>query len=75
MLNTFDSCGTGDKVLLCYDERYKHYVVFCLSATAYFVHSESLEELGLDASNPEEQRKTWVLAEVVDKELCQARKV
>ena len=73
--STCCSCGAGDKVILCYDERYKHYVVFSLSTTAYFVHSDSLAQLGLDQSVPAEQRKSWLLAEVIDKEYCQAKKV
>ena len=73
--STCYSCSAGDKVILCYDERYKHYVVFSLSATAYFVHSDSLAQLGLDQSVPAEQRRSWLLAEVIDKEYCQAKKV
>ncbi|XP_067945502.1 RB1-inducible coiled-coil protein 1-like [Watersipora subatra] len=68
------SCAAGDKVILCYDERYRHYLIFSLEAINYFVHTDSLEGLGLDDSVQGDQRKSWLLAEVVSKVLCQAKK-
>lgn len=62
-------------MILCYDDHYRHYVVFSLSPTTYFLHTDCLEPLGLDPHAAESKRKAWVLAEVVDKEYCQARKV
>lgn len=70
---SFLTCSVGDTVLLCYDDRHEHYVVFNIGTTMHFLHSDCLEALGLkpDARYP---RKSWVLAEIVDKEYCQAKK-
>ncbi|XP_067677327.1 RB1-inducible coiled-coil protein 1-like isoform X2 [Haliotis asinina] len=67
------SCMVGDLVLLCLDERHDQYVVFTITSTLHFLHTECLESLGLK-TGPSEARKSWVLAEIVDKEYCQAKK-
>ncbi|XP_012936638.1 RB1-inducible coiled-coil protein 1 [Aplysia californica] len=67
-------CERGDLVLLCLDERHDQYVVFTVGANLHFLHSDSLEPLGLKRSVDLSCRKTWILAEVVDKEYCLAKK-
>lgn len=67
------SCHVGDLVLLCLDERLDQYVVFTVGTTLHFLHTECLSPLGLK-SEPGEQKKQWLIAEVVDKEYCQAKK-
>ncbi|CAC5407515.1 RB1CC1 [Mytilus coruscus] len=67
------SCSTGDLALFCLDERHDQYVVFTIGSTLHFLHSDCIESLGLQA-NPSENRKSWVLAEITDKEYCQAKK-
>ena len=67
------SCNTGDLALFCLDERHDQYVVFTIGSTLHFLHSECIEPLGLQ-SNPSENRKSWVLAEITEKEYCQAKK-
>ncbi|KAL8606379.1 hypothetical protein ACOMHN_020533 [Nucella lapillus] len=67
------TCQVGDIVLLCLDERHGQYVVFTLGNTLHFLHSDCIDSLGLRPVEGE-QRKNWVLAEVTDREYCQARK-
>ncbi|XP_069127749.1 RB1-inducible coiled-coil protein 1-like isoform X2 [Argopecten irradians] len=67
------SCSVGDLVLFCLDERHDQYVVFTIGTTLHFLHTDCLESLGL-RTNPGETRKSWVLAEITEKEYCQAKK-
>ncbi|KAL3869401.1 hypothetical protein ACJMK2_042086 [Sinanodonta woodiana] len=67
------SCNVGDLVLLCLDERHDQYVVFTVGNTLHFLHTDCLDTLGLKMG-PSEARKPWVLAEITDKEYCQAKK-
>lgn len=67
------TCSVGDVVLLCYDEGHQNYVLFVLGPVLHFLHTDCLETLGLQTA-PGSTRKGWVLAEVLDKEFCQARK-
>ncbi|CAL1536548.1 unnamed protein product [Lymnaea stagnalis] len=67
-------CDKGDLVLLCLDERHDQYVVFTIGTNLHFLHSESLECLGLQTGTDVAGRKSWILAEVVDKEYCLAKK-
>lgn len=67
------SCYVGDLVLLCLDDRHDQYVVFTVGSTLHFLHSDSVEALGLKPVEGE-ARKNWVLAEVTEREYCQARK-
>ncbi|XP_013399384.1 RB1-inducible coiled-coil protein 1 isoform X2 [Lingula anatina] len=66
------SCNVGDIVLLCLDERHDQYVVFTVGTTLHFLHSDCLDALGLKTVTGD--RKSWVLAQVTDKEYCQAKK-
>ncbi|WAR23784.1 RBCC1-like protein [Mya arenaria] len=67
------SCHVGDLVLLCLDERLDQYVVFTVGSTLHFLHTDCLPQLGLK-SETGDQKKQWLIAEVVDKEYCQAKK-
>ncbi|XP_077126605.1 RB1-inducible coiled-coil protein 1 isoform X1 [Ranitomeya variabilis] len=66
----------GDLVLIILDERHDNYVLFTVSPTLYFLHSESL--LALDLKPGEcasgSSRRPWVLGKVMEKEYCQAKK-
>ncbi|XP_044280422.1 RB1-inducible coiled-coil protein 1 isoform X3 [Varanus komodoensis] len=61
----------GDLVLIILDERHDNYVLFTVSPTLYFLHSESLTALDL---KPGASRRPWVLGKVMEKEYCQAKK-
>lgn len=65
------SCNIGDIVLLTYDERFENYIVFTIGYVLHFLHTDCLEALML---GPGESRKSWALAEITEKEYCQAKK-
>lgn len=67
------TCNVGDVVLLCYDEGHQNYVLFVLGPVLHFLHTECLDTLGLRPGG-RGTRKGWVLAEVVEKEYCEAKK-
>ncbi|RUS91363.1 hypothetical protein EGW08_000880 [Elysia chlorotica] len=67
-------CDKHDIVLLCLDESHDQYVVFTVGTYLHFLHSESLEPLGLRFGADSRCRKSWILAEVVEKEFCLAKK-
>ncbi|XP_006924022.1 RB1-inducible coiled-coil protein 1 isoform X2 [Pteropus alecto] len=63
----------GDLVLIILDERHDNYVLFTVSPTLYFLHSESLPALDLQPASGA-SRRPWVLGKVMEKEYCQAKK-
>ncbi|XP_012864800.1 PREDICTED: RB1-inducible coiled-coil protein 1 isoform X2 [Dipodomys ordii] len=63
----------GDLVLIILDERHDNYVLFTVSPTLYFLHSESLPALDLKPASGT-SRRPWVLGKVMEKEYCQAKK-
>ncbi|XP_004697610.1 RB1-inducible coiled-coil protein 1 isoform X2 [Echinops telfairi] len=63
----------GDLVLIILDERHDNYVLFTVSPTLYFLHSESLPGLDLKPASGG-SRRPWVLGKVMEKEYCQAKK-
>ncbi|KAH0617721.1 hypothetical protein JD844_016225, partial [Phrynosoma platyrhinos] len=63
----------GDLVLIILDERHDNYVLFTVSPTLYFLHSESLAALDLKPASGT-TRRPWVLGKVMEKEYCQAKK-
>ncbi|XP_018426181.1 PREDICTED: RB1-inducible coiled-coil protein 1 isoform X2 [Nanorana parkeri] len=63
----------GDLVLIILDERHDNYVLFTVSPTLYFLHSESLTALDLKPASGS-SRRPWVLGKVMEKEYCQAKK-
>ncbi|XP_075776822.1 RB1-inducible coiled-coil protein 1 isoform X1 [Pelodiscus sinensis] len=66
----------GDLVLIILDERHDNYVLFTVSPTLYFLHSESLSALDLKPGECASgaSRRPWVLGKVMEKEYCQAKK-
>ncbi|XP_029447130.1 LOW QUALITY PROTEIN: RB1-inducible coiled-coil protein 1 [Rhinatrema bivittatum] len=66
----------GDLVLIILDERHDNYVLFTVSPTLYFLHSESLTALDLKPGDyaTGTSRRPWVLGKVMEKEYCQAKK-
>ncbi|XP_037362586.1 RB1-inducible coiled-coil protein 1 isoform X1 [Talpa occidentalis] len=66
----------GDLVLIILDERHDNYVLFTVSPTLYFLHSESLPALDLKPGEGASgaTRRPWVLGKVMEKEYCQAKK-
>lgn len=66
----------GDLVLIILDERHDNYVLFTVSPTLYFLHSESLSALDLKPGEcaSGSSRRPWVLGKVMEKEYCQAKK-
>ncbi|XP_038622433.1 RB1-inducible coiled-coil protein 1 isoform X3 [Tachyglossus aculeatus] len=66
----------GDLVLIILDERHDNYVLFTVSPTLYFLHSESLAALDLKPGEcaSGSSRRPWVLGKVMEKEYCQAKK-
>lgn len=69
------SCIPGDAILVVWDDTHQNYVVLQESSTLFFVHSDSLESLGLALEAAEgSKRKIYSTAEVVEKEYCHARK-
>uniref|UniRef100_A0A670I526 RB1-inducible coiled-coil protein 1 n=1 Tax=Podarcis muralis TaxID=64176 RepID=A0A670I526_PODMU len=70
------SFQVGDLVLIILDERHDNYVLFTVSPTLYFLHSESLAALDLKPGECASgaSRRPWVLGKVMEKEYCQAKK-
>jgi len=60
----------NDIVLVIYDPNYHHYMLFTLGHQLYFLHNDSVTELGLTKADS----KIRVLAKLLEKEYCQARK-
>uniref|UniRef100_A0A2I3H7A8 RB1-inducible coiled-coil protein 1 n=1 Tax=Nomascus leucogenys TaxID=61853 RepID=A0A2I3H7A8_NOMLE len=75
-LHFFISFQVGDLVLIILDERHDNYVLFTVSPTLYFLHSESLPALDLKPGEGASgaSRRPWVLGKVMEKEYCQAKK-
>ncbi|XP_011168169.1 RB1-inducible coiled-coil protein 1 isoform X2 [Solenopsis invicta] len=69
---TITSCNPGDVVLVVWDAVHGNYAVYQESSTFYFLHSDYVDALDV-GMNPSGSRKC-VLAEVIDKEYCHARK-
>ncbi|XP_067213196.1 RB1-inducible coiled-coil protein 1 isoform X3 [Linepithema humile] len=66
------SCNAGDVVLVFWDAVHGNYAVYQESSTLYFLHSDYVGALDIEM-NPNSSRRC-VLAEVIDKEYCHARK-
>ncbi|CAH1130303.1 unnamed protein product [Ceutorhynchus assimilis] len=68
-----DSCKIGDIVLLLWDPAHENYKVLQESKHTYFLHSDSIDKLGLSITDSI-PNKLYCTGEVVDKEYCQTRK-
>uniref|UniRef100_T1J8T9 RB1-inducible coiled-coil protein 1 n=1 Tax=Strigamia maritima TaxID=126957 RepID=T1J8T9_STRMM len=66
------NCNIGDVIILSYNEKHENFLAFLVGPVYHFLHTDCLEVLGLKPV-PGESR-SWVLAEVTDKEYCQAKK-
>ncbi|KAL6257400.1 hypothetical protein P5V15_010972 [Pogonomyrmex californicus] len=69
---TVTSCNPGDVVLVVWDGMHNNYAVYQESSTFYFLHSDYIDALDVGVK-PSVYRKC-ILAEVIDKEYCHARK-
>lgn len=69
-----DSADKGDRVMVVWSEEHNNFAVYLepsSGAALHFLHSDSLEPLGLAAGGG---ARRYVTAEVLDKEYCQAKK-
>ena len=66
-----NSVESKDVVLVVWSPRHNHYQIYHEGATYYFVHSQSVEEMGLPVDGREQK---GVRAAVLRKEYCQAKK-
>ncbi|XP_011684925.1 PREDICTED: RB1-inducible coiled-coil protein 1 isoform X2 [Wasmannia auropunctata] len=69
---TITSCNPGDVVLVVWDAVHGNYAVYQESSTFYFLHSDYVD--ALDVGMNRSGSRKCVLAEVIDKEYCHARK-
>ncbi|XP_029160283.1 RB1-inducible coiled-coil protein 1 isoform X2 [Nylanderia fulva] len=69
---TVTSCNPGDMILIVWDNTHRNYAVYQESTTLYFLHSDYVDalDIGINSSGS----RKCVLAEVIDKEYCHARK-
>lgn len=70
---TITSCNPGDVVLIVWDTIHGNFAIYQESSTLYFLHSDYVDalDIGINSSGS----RKCVLAEVIDKEYCHARKV
>lgn len=70
---TITSCNPGDVVLVFWDTAHGNYAIYQESQTLYFLHSDCVDALyvGLNSNGS----RKCILAVVIDKEYCHARKV
>ena len=77
-LLTVESCSVGDRILVAWSEPHNNFVIVQEGAEKlmHFLHSDSLEGLGLHVKDEETGRPKvqFVRAEVTNKEFCQAKK-
>lgn len=66
---TITSCNPGDIVVVAWDTEHGNYAIYQQSSTLYFLHSDCTDVMERMCS------QKYVLAEVIDKEYCHARKV
>ncbi|XP_058801849.1 RB1-inducible coiled-coil protein 1 isoform X3 [Phymastichus coffea] len=71
---TYTSCNTGDIVLVTWDQEHRNYTLLQDSQTFYFLNSDCIADLGLKLKPDGQPLKPHVIAEVVEKEYCSARK-
>jgi len=70
-----NSVERGEVVLVVWSAPHSHYSIYHEGRVLHFLHSDSLEALGLSGQNSEQNpAKLQTTAEVVSKEFCQARK-
>lgn len=72
---TVTSCNPGDKVLVFWDTEHKNYTIYLESSTFYFINSDCLGTLELGFNPDGSPQRQNIVAQVVDKEFCHAKKV
>lgn len=69
---TVVTCNPGDTVLVVWDTVHCNYAIYQESPTLYFLHSDCVDALNMGMN---QNSRKCVLAEVIDKEYCHAKKV
>lgn len=72
---TVNNCGRGDIVLVFWDPTHGNYTIYQESATLYFLSSDCIAAFDLSLNPDGTPKSIPIIAEVVDKEFCHARKV
>lgn len=72
---SISSCNPGDSVLILWDPQHRNYIIFQEAATFYFLNSDCIDMLDLRVGSDGIPKRMHIVAEVVDKEYCHARKV
>lgn len=69
------TCHEGSITLFVWDATCGHYIAYLVNSSfKYFLHSDSLEGLGIKAETSPHSSVPWIVAEVTSKECCQAKK-
>nr|XP_012151184.1 PREDICTED: RB1-inducible coiled-coil protein 1 isoform X3 [Megachile rotundata] len=71
---TVSTCNPGDIVLVCWNPAHKKYMLYQESSMHYFLNSECISTLKLKMRSDGTPKKLHIIAEVIDKQYCQARK-
>ncbi|XP_078047194.1 autophagy-related 17 isoform X2 [Augochlora pura] len=71
---TVNSCDPGDKVLVYWNPNHENYTLYQDSAMYYFLNTDCIPELNLEANMDGSPKKLQAIVEVIDKEYCQAKK-
>lgn len=72
---TINSCETGDMVLVFWNPAFENYTIYQESSTLYFLNSDCIAALDLGLNPDGTPKRIQIIAEVVDKEYCHAKKV
>lgn len=73
-LINISSCNPGDLVLVLWDSQHRNYIIFQESRTMYFLNSDCVNVLDLKGGPDGTPNRLHVVAEVIDKEYCHAKK-
>lgn len=69
------SCEFGDNVLVYYEKKVDNYIVFSLTGTLHYIHSDSLKDCDFAKEPPSSPNDfQWIIAKVTEKEYCQVKK-
>lgn len=72
---TVTTCNPGDIVLVCWNPAHGKYTLYQESSMLYFINSDCMGTLKLESHQDGTPKKIQIIAEVLDKQFCQARKV
>ncbi|XP_051169507.1 RB1-inducible coiled-coil protein 1 isoform X2 [Leptopilina boulardi] len=73
-LINISTCNPGDFVLVLWDSQHKNFIIFQESTTMYFLNSDCINMLDLKGGPDGTPNRLHVVAEVIDKEYCHAKK-